>query len=46
MLGWLSFTDEGGINGQTFWFKLPQATAKSYPGGFTQSVEAIGSICR
>jgi hypothetical protein len=46
MLGWLSFTDEDGINGQTFWFKLPQATAKSYPGGFTQSVEAIGSICR
>jgi hypothetical protein len=44
ILGWLSFTNEGVISGQTGWFKQPQATAKLYPGGFTNSAEAIGSI--
>jgi hypothetical protein len=43
MLGWLSFTNEGGISGQIDWFKLPEATAKLYPGGFTNGTEAIGS---
>jgi len=44
ILGWLSFTNEGGISGQTGWFKLPQATAKLYPGGFTNGAGAIGSV--
>ena len=44
ILGWLSFTNDGDISGQTGWFKLPQATAKLYPGGFTNSTEAIGSV--
>jgi hypothetical protein len=43
ILGWLSFTNEGVIGGQTGWFKQPQATAKLYPGGFTNSAEVIGS---
>jgi hypothetical protein len=42
--GWLSFTNKGDISGQIDWFKLPQATAKLYPGGFTNSTEAIGSV--
>jgi hypothetical protein len=44
ILGWLSFTNAGGISGQTGWFKLPQATARLYPGGFTNSSETIGSV--
>ena len=44
ILGWLNFTSEGGISGQTAWFKLPRAAAKLYPGGFTQSAGAIGSV--
>jgi len=44
ILGWLTFTNQGGISGQTGWFKLQQATAKLYPGGFTNSAEVIGSI--
>ena len=43
ILGWLNFTSEGGISGQTAWFKLPQAAARFYPGGFIQSAGAIGS---
>jgi hypothetical protein len=43
ILGWLSFTNDGAISGQTGWFKLPQAAAKLYPGGFTNSAEVIGS---
>jgi hypothetical protein len=43
ILGWLCFTNDGGISGQTGWFKLQQATAKLYAGGFTNSAEAIGS---
>jgi len=43
ILGWLSFTNEGVISGQTGWFKQPQATAKLYPDGFTNSAEVIGS---
>ena len=43
ILGWLTFTNEGVISGQTGWFKQPQATAKLYPGGFTNSAEVIGS---
>jgi hypothetical protein len=46
ILGWLSFTTDGGIGGQTGWFKLPQATAKLYPGGFTNGAEAMGSAYR
>ena len=42
MLGWLAFTNSG-ISGQTAWFKLPQATAKLYPNGITQSAEVTGS---
>ena len=44
ILGWLSFTNDGVISGQTGWFKLPEATAKLYPGGFTNSAETIGSV--
>jgi hypothetical protein len=44
ILGWLTFTNQGGISGQTGWFKLGQATAKLYPGGFTNCAEVIGSI--
>ncbi len=44
ILGWLSFTNDGDISGQTGWFKLQQATAKLYPGGFTNGTEAIGSV--
>jgi hypothetical protein len=44
ILGWLCFTNDGDISGQIDWFKLPQATAKLYPGGFTNGTEAIGSI--
>jgi hypothetical protein len=44
ILGWLTFTNEGVISGQTGWFKLPQATAKLYPGGFTNSAGAMGSV--
>jgi len=43
ILGWLSFTTNGGIGGQVGWFKLPQATAKLYPEGFTNSTDVIGS---
>jgi hypothetical protein len=43
LLGWLSFTNQGAINGQTAWFKLPQETARLYPDGFTNSSEVIGS---
>jgi hypothetical protein len=44
MIGWLSFTNEGAISGQVGWFKLPEATAKLYPGGFTNSPEIAGSV--
>ncbi len=44
ILGWLSFTNESGISGQTGWFKLPQTAAKLYAGGFTVSNEVIGSV--
>jgi len=43
ILGWLSFATNGGVNGQIDWFKIPEAMAKFYPGGFTNSTEAIGS---
>jgi hypothetical protein len=43
-LGWLSFTNNGDIAGQISWFKLPQKTAKLYPGGFTNVTEALGSV--
>ncbi len=43
ILGWLTFTNDGVISGQTGWFKQPQATARLYPGGFTNSTEVIGS---
>jgi hypothetical protein len=44
ILGWLSFTNRGDIDGQIAWFKLPQKTAKFYPGGFTNTTEIIGSV--
>jgi hypothetical protein len=44
ILGWLSFTNSGVISGQTGWFKLPQAAAKLYPGGFTNSAGVMGSV--
>jgi hypothetical protein len=44
ILGWLSFTNNGVISGQVGWFKLPQATAKLYSGGFTNSTEVMGSV--
>ncbi|MGP8198612.1 MAG: fibronectin type III domain-containing protein [Limisphaerales bacterium] len=44
ILGWLNFTNDGAISGQTGWFKLPEASAKLYPGGFTNSSEAMGSV--
>ena len=45
ILGWLSFTNDG-VGGQVDWFKLPEAKAKLYPGGFASGTEAIGSIYR
>jgi len=44
ILGWLSFTNNGDVSGEINWFKLPEETAKLYPGGFTNGTEAIGSI--
>ena len=44
MLGWLNFDTNGDIGGEISWFKLPQKTARLYPGGFTNSSEAVGSI--
>ena len=41
ILGWLSFTNDGAISGQTGWFKLAMPAAKLYPGGFTNSAEAM-----
>jgi hypothetical protein len=46
ILGWLSFTNGGDINGQLGWFKPVQKTAKLYPGGFTNSSEVMGSVYR
>jgi hypothetical protein len=43
ILGWLTFTNDGAISGQTGWFKLHEAAAKLYPGGFTNSSEVMGS---
>jgi len=43
MVGWLSFTNDGIIDGQVGWFKQPQPSAKLYPGGFTNSPVALGS---
>ena len=43
ILGWLSFTNNGDINGQVAWLKLPEATAKFYAAGFTNSADVIGS---
>ena len=44
ILGWLCFTNDGGISGQIGWFKLAQAAARLYPDGFTNSVQAMGSL--
>ncbi len=44
ILGWLSFSNNGVISGQTGWFKLPQTTARLYPGGFVSGAGAIGSV--
>jgi hypothetical protein len=44
ILGWLSFTNNGDVSGEINWFKQPETTAKLYPGGFTNGIEAIGSI--
>jgi hypothetical protein len=44
IMGWLSFTNVGAIDGQIAWFKLAKPTAKLYPGGFTNSVSAMGSV--
>jgi hypothetical protein len=44
ILGWLSFNNGGAISGQTLWIKPPEAAAKLYPGGFTNSGEVIGSV--
>jgi hypothetical protein len=43
ILGWLNFTNKNAISGETGWFKLPQANAKLYAAGFTNSAEVIGS---
>jgi len=44
ILGWLAFTNNGDIGGQISWFKLPKKAAKIYPGGFTNSTAAMGSV--
>jgi len=43
LLGWLTFTNEG-ITGGVCWLKLAQPTSKYYPAGFTNTVEAVGSV--
>jgi hypothetical protein len=43
ILGWLSFATNGDVNGQIDWFKVPEETAKLYPGGFTNGTEVVGS---
>jgi hypothetical protein len=43
ILGWLTFTNDGTISGQTGWFKQPVAAARLYPRGFTNIAEVIGS---
>jgi uncharacterized repeat protein (TIGR02543 family) len=45
LLGWLAFTNETGsdISGQLSWFKPAQSGAATYPAGFTNVVQAVGS---
>jgi hypothetical protein len=45
LLGWMTFTNETGsdVNGQLRWFKPAQSGAATYPAGFTNIVQAIGS---
>jgi hypothetical protein len=43
ILGWLSITNNDDVGGEISWFKLPQQSSKLYPGGFTNSTEAVGS---
>src|SRR5207253_1186274 len=46
MIGWLSFTNapDDDINGAVTWIKGVQPGVKLYPGGFTNEVNAAGSI--
>lgn len=46
IFGWLTFTNQADsdITGMVDWFKLPQASAKYYPAGFTNVSDAEGSI--
>jgi hypothetical protein len=43
VLGWLSLTNEGSIEGQTGWFKLPNPSSKYYSAGFTNNSQVMGS---
>ncbi len=45
LLGWLTFANEtsSDISGQLIWFKPAQSGAATYPAGFTNMVEAVGS---
>lgn len=46
IFGWLTFSNQADsdITGTVDWFKLPQTSAKYYPGGFTNITDAAGSI--
>jgi hypothetical protein len=43
ILGWLSFATNGEVDGNIEWFKMPEPSAKLYPGGFNYGTDVIGS---
>lgn len=43
ILGWLSLTNAGSIEGQTAWFKLPNPKSQYYSAGFTNTSQPVGS---
>jgi hypothetical protein len=43
IIGWIQFTNNS-LSGSVVWLKEPGTVTKMYPGGFTNQVEAIGSL--
>jgi len=43
IMGWMQFTNDA-LGGQLIWVKQPGSTAKMYPAGFTNQVDAFGSL--
>jgi hypothetical protein len=46
IIGWLGLATNGDISGQLNWIKPAQPAAEYYRAGFTNSTEAVGSVCR